>query len=108
MENNKFVCVGKDESYRVKWGRINGKPKMEFNQICFTILTPIERIDCHFASPIQAVEFAKRKIYAKGRGANASGSVKVIWYDTEDNNSEQLLATIEKNIHRRFVNLDYI
>lgn len=103
-----FICVGKDEEFIVKWGKVNGNPKTEFNSILFTIITPTERIDCHFNNPTAAVEFAKRKIHAKGRGALSTGKVKIVWYDLDNNCSEQILATIQKNIHRRFLPIDKI
>lgn len=102
QEKPQFVYTGQKDNYKVKWLDLKWtdyRPKEKYGAIFFIIKVNNERIYCYLKNPFEIIEVAKKKIYARGRGANAYGKA-TIWFEDLNTNKEILCAIIEKNVHR--------
>lgn len=96
-EKPDFVYTGQKDFFDVKFYNSEKKAKLDSygNYIAF-ILLDNSRIDVLMRNPLSIVEYAKRKIVAKGkRGArNAYGNCKIFFID-EETGKDFTAATID-------------
>lgn len=103
-EKPQFVYTGQKDSYKVRWFDLKWtdyKPEERYGAIFFIIKVNNERIHCYYNNPLEVIETAKKKIYARGRGADAYGKATV-WFKDLNSGKEVLCATVEKNVHRYY------
>lgn len=103
-EKPQFVYTGQKDTYKSRWLNLKWseyKPEERYGGIFFIIQTGNERIHCYYKNPLDVIEAAKTKIYAKGRGADVSGKA-TIWFHDLNADKEVMCAVVEKNIHRYY------
>jgi hypothetical protein len=99
-----FVCIGSEDDYKVKFLKVSSDVLAEINSsgsIHYIIVLDTYRIDSYFKNPIQMISYAKRTIWAKGRGAYSEGRAKIFVID-ENTRKEVQIATVEKIVTRRY------
>jgi hypothetical protein len=99
-----FVCTGSKNEYTVKFYNTNSNILAETNQsgsIHYIIMLDNCRIDTYFSNPSQMITYAKKAIYAKGRGKFSEGKARVLVVD-ERTKKEVLAAIVEKLTTRYF------
>lgn len=108
-EKPKFVYTGEKEEFTVHWLNTNKKDlkaKLDKNGkfIAVVVVDDYGRIEGHYSTPMDAVEYAKKKILTKslkGQRKYAVGKARVLLID-ETTGKEFDVAAIIKNVKRYY------
>ena len=103
-EKPEFVYTGQKDTYKVKWYNTNIPntiPEEKNGAILFIIVLDDVRINYYNSNPLKVEEYVKKRIEAKGRGADAFGRARVFWRDIKTG-KEHLCLIVDKNVHRYY------
>lgn len=109
IEKPKFVYTGQKEEFTIKWFNTNipnTKAKLDKNGnfILTIVIDNGGRTTNHFKTPMDAIEYAKKKIIVKslnGQRKYAEGKARILWID-ENTNKEYGAAVVIKNVKRYY------
>lgn len=109
IETPKFVYTGQKEDFTVKWFNTsipNAKAKLDRNGkfILIIVIDNYGRIEGHFNSPLDAIEFAKKRIEVKSlpkQRKYAQGKARILWID-ENTGAEYDAAVVIKDVKRYY------
>lgn len=109
IKNPKFVYTGQKEDFIVRWFNLNiknTKAKLDKNGnfILTIVVDNYGRITNSFKTPIDAIEYAKKKIIVKSlpkQRKYAEGKARILWID-ENSGKEYDAAIVIKKVKRYY------
>ncbi len=109
IEKPKFVYTGEKANFKVKWFNTsvpNAKAKLDRNGkfILIIVIDNYGRIEGHFNSPLDAIEFAKKRIEVKSlpkQRKYVQGKARILWID-ENTGAEYDAAVVIKDVKRYY------